>query len=413
MNQPNSLKIYLLAIVLAVNAMILQYDNSVFASTKTIKTINTNTQQRLGNVEWKPYLRFGNALYPSYLIATASIPDDDDDDTPHVLGNPRTLLGIGIINPAANTSVKVEIKIDQLGVVGTFQDILKEPNQAYLIFPKIPYPFDKLTKVKQITPANVTFNLYVNNKPVGQKVETIEIHSINECVRGYKTAKGKYHDTRWMYAAYVNEQHPLIDQLLGEALDTKVVKAFNGYQKSKDQVYDQVFAIWYLFQRKGFNYSSITTTPTSGTNQKVKTQTVRFLNESIKTAQANCVDGSVLFASMLRKIGIDPFLVIIPNHCFIGFYLDKEHTEKAFLETTLLGHADLDKYPEKVSPNDDKKKTKEQVSYKSFNKALESAEEKYTKNKEALKDPDDNDYFIIDIKKQRKRGILPIPSDEK
>jgi hypothetical protein len=406
MGKKYSFKIFLLVILLAVNTMVLQSSNYVIASTKT------NVQQRLGNIDWRPYLRFGNALYPSYLIATAGIPDDDDDDTPHILGNPRSLLGIGIINPAANTSVRVEIKIDQLGVVGTFQDKLQEPNQAYLIFPKIPYPFDKLTKIKQTTPANVTFNLFVNGKAIGQQVETIEIHSINECVRGYKNSKGKYHDTRWMYAAYVNEQHPLIDQLLGEALDTKVVKAFNGYQKSKDQVYDQVFAIWYLFQRKGFNYSSITTTPTSGTGQKVKTQTVRFINESLRTAQANCVDGSVLFASMLRKIGIDPFLVVIPGHCFVGFYLDKEHSEKAFLETTLLGHNDLDKYPEKAS-EDSKKKTKQEVSYKTFNKALDAAEERYLKNKEGLDDPKDNEYLIIDIKKQRKRGILPIPSDEK
>ena len=39
---------------------------------------------------------------------------------------------------------------------------------------------------------------------------------------------------------------------------------------------------------------------------------MRLIDESINNGQANCVDGSVLFASLLRKIDIEPVLVSLP-----------------------------------------------------------------------------------------------------
>lgn len=48
------------------------------------------------------------------------------------------------------------------------------------------------------------------------------------------------------------------------------------------------------------------------------------LEISLAMSQANCVDGRVLFASILRKIDIAPALVLIPGHMFLAFQLDQE-----------------------------------------------------------------------------------------
>ena len=78
--------------------------------------------------------------------------------------------------------------------------------------------------------------------------------------------------------------------------------SFTGYQsEDADEVLLQVFAVWNVLQRRGIKYSDISkTTP----NSVVTSQTVRFMDESLKSTQANCVDGSVLMASILEKIGI-------------------------------------------------------------------------------------------------------------
>ena len=56
------------------------------------------------------------------------------------------------------------------------------------------------------------------------------------------------------------------------------------------------------------------------------------------------MDGSVLFASLLRAINIDPILVRTPGHMFVGYYTDNSHTDKNFLETTMIGDVDLDDF---------------------------------------------------------------------
>ena len=70
-------------------------------------------------------------------------------------------------------------------------------------------------------------------------------------------------------------------------------------------------------------------------------ETVRFIDQSLTNTQANCVDGSVLFASLLRKISIEPFLVTVPGHMYVGFYLGAGKSQFIGLETTVIGLADV------------------------------------------------------------------------
>jgi len=364
--------------------------------------------------EWKLLLTMGDQLFPSYVVATATMPAGNTaEQNPYFLGDRRGLWGISLANPAANTRIRLEVRIDQLYAAGTYNGVLPEHHKIYEVFPKIQYRYDLLVKNRQLIPANVVFKLYLNDKYIGQGVKTIQVHSINDCPGFYTDTRSQTHNITWMFAAYVNEDHPWIDQLLREALNTKVVNSFGGYQRPPAEVYKQVFAVWDAFQRKGFRYSSIIVTPTTGTQIRVVSQTVRFLDQAVTTSQANCVDGSVLFASVLRKIGIDPFLIEIPHHMFLGFYLDKQHRQPSYLETTMMGLTDLSQYPEEdavartVSSNLGQA-TKNQASYKAFIKAVQVGTDKFKKNKESIEKHENPRSQIIDIAQARKMGVLPI-----
>jgi hypothetical protein len=60
------------------------------------------------------------------------------------------------------------------------------------------------------------------------------------------------------------------------------------------------------------------------------------VNESLKDQGANCVDASLLFASIFRRIGLRPVLIFVPGHCFVGVYDKGQGGELITLETTLL-----------------------------------------------------------------------------
>ena len=66
-------------------------------------------------------------------------------------------------------------------------------------------------------------------------------------------------------------------------------------------------------------------------------QTINFPQETLKYRSANCIELSVLFSSILLEAGIEPVIVIIPDHAFIGWQIWDNIHEYDFLETTIIG----------------------------------------------------------------------------
>ncbi len=371
-----------------------------------------SAQTGVPGISWKPSFLTADQLFPSYILATSARPQRENPN-PYYLGDPDGLIGVEVLNPAANTHVKVIVKIDRLESSGTFDGVLETRNQRYEVFPKILYRYDILPRFHQLVPANVTVSLYLNGRLVGQHINVVRIHSINDCLRAYEEPDGKLLTLPWMFAAYVNENHPAIDQILSDALDTKIVNAFVGYQKGTDEVYKQIFAIWDVFQRRGFRYSTIAINPTTGTNRHISSQAVRLVDDSLRTSQANCIDGSVLFASVLRKVGIDPFLVLIPHHAFLGFFEQREHKTTNFLETTRMGSVDLDATPDSDPHLEGLATEKDHASYISFVSAVRYGRAEWAKYEFKLLNPgNDVNYRLVDIARERQNGIIPIAVED-
>jgi hypothetical protein len=258
-------------------------------------------------------------------------------------------------------------------------------------------------------------------------VEIVRFHSVNE-VPLLETGRRNNEciDHTWLFAAYVNEDDPLIDSILQEALQIGTVEkigfgssfSFGGYQDidgdgdTSFEVDLQVLAVWSVFQRHNIKYSNITTTSTG--NPYLATQYVRTLRESFGNTQANCVDGTVLFASVLRKLGIEPFLIIISGHMFLGYETDKEGNYFEVLETTMLGNEDITKYTKDDSLFGKFKlwsgigKTQSTTSRDSFLAASAAAEARWEEVKDKIFDDTEDDYQIIPIAALRAAGVMPI-----
>ena len=67
-------------------------------------------------------------------------------------------------------------------------------------------------------------------------------------------------------------------------------------------------------------------------------QTINFPSETINFKSANCIELAVLFSSILLEIGIEPIIVIIPDHAFIGWQTWDDIQQYDFLETILIGN---------------------------------------------------------------------------
>jgi hypothetical protein len=339
-----------------------------------------------------------------------------------LLGERFGLVGVSVKAPAENAKVKVTVKENELMAASSWSGELPEAGKDYFIAPKVNYKFDRLRQVTQQVPMNVTFEVEVDGESAGEKAETLQIRSINDCPFAVANSEETLNDENfiagsasrgWMFAAYVNENHPMLDKILQEALETKIVSAFRVTAHDPDETLKQVLAVWSALQKRGIQYSSTTTTP--GGSETVKSQYIRFVDQSLTNTQANCVDGSVLFASLLRKISIEPFLVTVPGHMYVGFYLGAGKSDFVGLETTVIGLpdvADEKKTSEPAALTMLRDKLEQSVrarrDWKTFAKAVQAGTEDLTKNKEKLKASDPN-YQWIDLAEARTEGIMPIP----
>jgi hypothetical protein len=285
--------------------------------------------------------------------------------------------------------------------------VLDKARTEYVIYPDIVWNYEALKNNLQAEPISVLITAEMNGKDLGQKVRTFSVRSINECLLGYVSNGKKYHDTGIFFAAYVNEDHPMIDQVLREALNTRIVNRFLGYQAGKaDAVDRQVYALWNVLQKRQFRYSSVANTSLS--SNVVFSQRVRTFEDALNSSQINCVDGSVLFASLLRAINIVPVLVRTPGHMFVGYYTDSNQKDINFLETTMIGDVDLDDFfPDEQLDSTMVGKSQNQMSRITFDKSKEYARKKYEQNKSGVHSGKQN-FMFLEISKDVRRNIQPI-----
>lgn len=218
--------------------------------------------------------------------------------------------------------------------------------------------------------------------------------------------KTRFVSTRVFYAAYVNEENPLIDKVLREALNTRIVRRFSGYQGNEQMVDKQVYALWHVLQKRNFRYSSVSYSSLS--SNVVYAQRVRTFEDALNSSQINCVDGSVLFASLLRAINITPVLVQMPGHMFVGYYTDSAKKNITFLETTMIGDVDLDDYfPDEKLDSLKTGKSQGQMSRLTFEKSKEYAQREYNRVADKVR-ANKPGYLMVEISKNVRRNVQSI-----
>lgn len=358
------------------------------------------------NVKFEIIDNLGGNIFPSAILSVATTdtiivkPADS-----MFVGNPKSEIAIKIHSTRNDSRVRVEIEGTQFFARSVSEFILEKANTDYTIYPDIIWNYQALSSNTQATPISVVASVEMNGADLGQKVRTFSVRGINECMLGYISNR-KFHDTGIFFAAYVNEENPMIDKILREALNTRIINRFSGYQTTPQKVDRQVYALWNVLQRRHFRYSSISNSSLS--SNVVFSQRVRTFDDAIASSQINCVDGTVLMASLLRAINIEPVLVRIPNHMFIGYYLDKKHTQINFLEMTMVGDVDLDDYfPEEKLDSTMIGMSQNQASRIIFEKSKEYATKKYQEN-DSLVNSGKLNYMFLPISKNIRKNIQPI-----
>ena len=360
------------------------------------------------NLTWEPVTKFDNQLFPSFIIGWANYKGIKEEDMGSSLGfTINTNLPNVVLKWEIESSDKSFFNIDS-GFIN-YEDI----RATKFFLPKIAWDYKALTKHQTSAPLNIYFRLIDPNS--GSKVEklvSVNLRSINDCMIRYNGKSYQY-----LFTSYINEDHPEIDKILKQMLDTKMIDAVLGYQWGPSFVDLQVAALWRVLHDRGFQYSSITENSGYNDSKGLFAQTVRTFDNSLKTSQANCVDGTVVFASVLKRMGIRPIMVTVPGHCFLGYFTsDTTATSIRFVETTMMSgnsfisnpKAAVQKYNDvltKILPQGVKLTDLNKAYYLEFLNAQLEGDNKYKKNMEKYGAANVN---LLNVNELRKY-VKPIP----
>jgi hypothetical protein len=201
---------------------------------------------------------------------------------------------------------------------------------------------DKLALLTELTRATV--NVEVEDLDAKTEVHrTIPVWLLARTTAPLKIkdpSTGTWQDMTRYLGAFVTPNAPPVMTYVRKALDKHPQKRLVGYQVDEAEVTAQVRAIYESLAESRIAYvnSIIDFTPEVGMNN----QRVRLPRESLTDQSANCIDGAVLFASLLEAISLNPALVIVPGHAFLGWETGRNSNEWRYLETTMVSTHSFD-----------------------------------------------------------------------
>jgi len=349
---------------------------------------------------------FNRDIFPCVEIAFSKLNEealdkivDNEKDDAHEFNQDKSGSTIGIRLYDVRKGDRYEIKIQSDGsppliAESTYVFTSDGDYEHSVAYPRLAFDYSQLRSVNQTKPLNLKFTASRNGGSPSIINQTWHVRQINDCPIGMRLMtlksngiikKESANVAIMTFAGYVNENHPAIPEILDEALILGQITAFTGYQEGTNiSVLRQLDAIWKALEKKDIRYSSIGTTTGSST----EVQHVRLIEDTLSTRQANCVDGSTLFASIATKIGLDAYLVLTPGHCYVA--IEMPETKPIGIEMTALGS---ENFPGAVSI------------------ATNKAEYSIRRNFKKFEEGDiDSGYMLVPISLCRGLGIQPIPA---
>jgi len=171
----------------------------------------------------------------------------------------------------------------------------------------------------------------------------IRVLALDQFLFAYQDpSQNKLSHSAWLIASWVNtdgEVQELANQAMREA-QKEIGPDVSGYPNpasadAEDVVTAQVRALYHALRNRGITYQNRTAVPYTDQfgDQTSLSQRVRLPARSLKEGCANCLDGAVLFASLLSAMDLDPVILFMPDHALVGWKTARSSTaEPRFLE---------------------------------------------------------------------------------
>jgi hypothetical protein len=284
-----------------------------------------------------------------------------------------------LTNDARRLCVTAYIEGISARAVKTVEFRRSEPRQpkTILLLPSLlPDQARRITEVQRATLHVVvevfgsTLNPQTHTDAWSRLVESHDTHSIILLSRNSSfnavedPATGILRDLTRYYGAWITPHVEPVQALVRRAAERVSERRIVGYQggSSRETTSAQVRALFETLKAAGLCY--VDSVIDFGVGPGQFTQRTRLPRESLRHKSANCIDGTVLMASLLEAASLHPAIVLVPGHAFVGWETGEGTDEWDYLETTMIAAHDFedacrrartlfDRFSAEDSPGDD------------------------------------------------------------
>lgn len=206
---------------------------------------------------------------------------------------------------------------------------------------------------------SLSIKVQLNNKDILRMEEEITVLAKDTIIWEVEDPGRTWNiDLRDLIVSWITPNIPEVDTIISSAARLNgSMGAFNddiSMEKEIKAIYD-VISEDIRYVNRPFSF---------GSTENVFTQRVLTPKQTIKEKSGNCIDLSVLFASCLESCGIEPLIIMVPGHAFVGW---KGYFSSNYMESTLLGRSNFEtakrvgksKYDEFFSGNNIQPRTRE------------------------------------------------------
>lgn len=228
---------------------------------------------------------------------------------------------------------------------------------------------------REISAATATMTATdLNGQVTDQETTPVRLRSVDDLYWGRDFQYASF------IASWVTPHDPQVEKLLARAKEFMPGRRLPGYESEIPAVQErstlqQAAAIYRALQEQGVSY--VKSSMTLG-NHEDFSERIRMPAESLGHLSANCIDGVVLYAAMFENLGMDPVIVLVPGHAYVGVRMAPNSNRYLYIETSLTGRT-------------------------TFARSLDSARRSMAK----FRPPE---FIRINVRQARNAGIYPMPS---
>jgi hypothetical protein len=267
---------------------------------------------RMAQVPTAIYHLFDRAAHP---LVSCTVRNASDQDT-------RRLRVISYIDGYSARAVDTV----ELGPLGTYT------------FDQLPVlDHDRIRNVTELRRATLNIQLEALDGQVElHRTEPIWLLARSSAPLAVQDPKtGEWQDLSRYFGAFVTPNAPRLMSFLRVAATKHPEGQLVGYQGDRAGVEPQVKALYQALKEEA-NITYINSVIDFNPDQGSSSQRVRLPRESLDDQEANCIDGTVLMASLLEGISLNPAIVLVPGHAFLAWETWSDDDKWQYLETTMI-----------------------------------------------------------------------------